>query len=321
MDIEVKKYKEFDVYHLEDNYSFFHIKISDEDIFYEQLSKFFLEEDNLIKYIENSKDIEIEADNEIMEYIYDLLYIFIDEKNDEMDITNLEENLKGIMQEEAEEVREEKTKTFIRLSKIGRFGEFIMSSILKDFFQFDCIIPKLKLTTDRNMSVYGIDTVYMNTDEKLLLFGESKISKNLDNAVKLINKSLDEYEKNIEEEYILIFKNNCLKKLKEFETYYNEQKSNGICLTFKDFITTANITKIGIPIFMAHGNEKDSQKIIEKLKKTIKRKNFFDIETEYYLISLPIIDKSKFTLTFTKIVKEKKEEYESIIRNSNVTEM
>lgn len=72
---------------------------------------------------------------------------------------------------------------------------------------------------------------------------------------------------------------------------------------------------------MAHGNEKDSQKIIEKLKKTIKRKNFFDIETEYYLISLPIIDKSKFTLTFTKIVKEKKEEYESIIRNSNVTEM
>ena len=321
MDIEVKKYKEFDVYHLEDNYSFFHIKISDEDIFYEQLSKFFLEEDNLIKYIENSKDIEIEADNEIMEYIYDLLYIFIDEKNDEMDITNLEENLKGIMQEEAEEVREEKKKTFIRLSKIGRFGEFIMSSILKDFFQFDCIIPKLKLTTDRNMSVYGIDTVYMNTDEKLLLFGESKISKNLDNAVKLINKSLDEYEKNIEEEYILIFKNNCLKKLKEFETYYNEQKSNGICLTFKDFITTANITKIGIPIFMAHGNEKDSQKIIEKLKKTIKRKNFFDIETEYYLISLPIIDKSKFTLTFTKIVKEKKEEYESIIRNSNVTEM
>lgn len=321
MDIEVKKYKEFDVYHLEDNYSFFHIKISDEDIFYEQLSKFFLEEDNLIKYIENSKDIEIEADNEIMEYIYDLLYIFIDEKNDEMDITNLEENLKGIMQEEAEEVREEKTKTFIRLSKIGRFGEFIMSSILKDFFQFDCIIPKLKLTTDRNMSVYGIDTVYMNTDEKLLLFGESKISKNLDNAVKLINKSLDEYEKNIEEEYILIFKNNCLKKLKEFETYYNEQKSNGICLTFKDFITTANITKIGIPIFMAHGNEKDSQKIIEKLKKTIKRKNFFYIETEYYLISLPIIDKSKFTLTFTKIVKEKKEEYESIIRNSNVTEM
>lgn len=321
MDIEVKKYKEFDVYHLEDNYSFFHIKISDEDIFYGQLSKFFLEEDNLIKYIENSKDIEIEADNEIMEYIYDLLYIFIDEKNDEMDITNLEENLKGIMQEEAEEVREEKTKTFIRLSKIGRFGEFIMSSILKDFFQFDCIIPKLKLTTDRNMSVYGIDTVYMNTDEKLLLFGESKISKNLDNAVKLINKSLDEYEKNIEEEYILIFKNNCLKKLKEFETYYNEQKSNGICLTFKDFITTANITKIGIPIFMAHGNEKDSQKIIEKLKKTIKRKNFFDIETEYYLISLPIIDKSKFTLTFTKIVKEKKEEYESIIRNSNVTEM
>lgn len=321
MDIEVEKYKEFDVYHSKDNYSFFHIKINDEEIFYEQLSRFFLEKNNLIKYIENSKDIKLEVDNETMEYIYDLLYIFIDTKNDEMDITDLEENIKSIIQEEAEEVREEKTKTLIRLSKIGRFGEFMMSSILRDFFNFDCIVPKLKLTTDRNMSVYGIDTIYMNTYTKLLLFGESKISKNLENAIKLINKSLDEYEKNIEEEYILVFKNNCLKKLHEFEVYYSKQRNNGICLTFKDFINTANITKIGIPIFMAHGNEKDNQKIIEKLENSIKRKKFFNIETEYYVISLPIIDKSKFIVTFTKIVKEKKEEYESIIRSSNYTEM
>ena len=321
MDIEVEKYKEFDVYHLEDNYSFFHIKINNEDAFYEQVSQFFLDKKNLIRYIENAKDIEIEDDIEIIESMYDLLYLFIDEENDEIDISDLEETIKNIMKEEAEEVREEKTKTLIRLNKVGRFGEFIMSTILKDFFHFDCIVPKLKLTTDRNMSVYGIDTVYMNTETKLLLFGESKISKNLENAIKLINKSLKEYEKNIEDEYMLIFKSNCIKKLKEFETYYSEQKSNGICLKFKDFITTANITKIGIPIFMAHGTEKESKEIIDKLKKSIKRDKIFDLEVEYYLISLPIIDKSKFTLAFTKIVKEKKEKYESIIRNTNNTEM
>lgn len=321
MNIQVKKYKEFNVYHVEDNYSFFHIKINNENHFYEQISQFFLDKENLIKYIENSKDIEVEYDNEIIESMYDLLYIFIDKENDEMNISDLEENIRNVMKEEAEEVREDKTKTLIRLSKIGRFGEFIMSSILKDFFRFDCIIPKLKLTTDRNMSVYGIDTVYINTETKLLLFGESKISKNLENSIKLINKSLEEYEQNIEEEYMLILKNECLKKLKEFEIYYNEQRNNGICLKFKDFITTANITKIGIPIFMAHGTEKESSEIIEKLKKSIKRRKIFGLDTEYYLISLPIIDKSKFTLTFTKTIKEIKEKYESIIRNNNNSEM
>ena len=72
---------------------------------------------------------------------------------------------------------------------------------------------------------------------------------------------------------------------------------------------------------MAHGTEKESKEIIDKLKKSIKRDKIFDLEVEYYLISLPIIDKSKFTLAFTKIVKEKKEKYESIIRNTNNTEM
>ena len=127
--------------------------------------------------------------------------------------------------------------------------------------------------------------------------------------VETIKFEKNKSEKNIEDEYMLIFKSNCIKKLKEFETYYSEQKSNGICLKFKDFITTANITKIGIPIFMAHGTEKESKEIIDKLKKSIKRDKIFDLEVEYYLISLPIIDKSKFTLAFTKIVKEIKEKY------------
>lgn len=320
MSIEFKKFEVFDVYYLKNNYSFFHIKIKENE-FYEELSNWILKEDNLIKYIKNSKEIDFEYDDEALELMYDLLYLFIDKENDEMDISSLEIEIQNIIEEEAEEIRTNKTNKIIRLSKIGRFGEFIMSTLLREYFKFDCIIPKLKMTTDRNMSVYGIDTIYMDTQEKLLLFGESKISKNLKNAIKLINHSLKEYENNIEEEYMLILKNNCLKKLKAFEDYYEEQRSNGVCIKFKDFIRTAKISNIGIPIFMAHGEEVNSEEILEVLNNSINKVNLFELDTKYYLISLPILDKSKFSLTLTKKIKEKKDYYESIIRNNDTTKM
>ena len=45
------------------------------------------------------------------------------------------------------------------------------------------------MITDKNMSVYGIDSLYYSPNEKLILLGESKVSKSLDNGIFVNTKS------------------------------------------------------------------------------------------------------------------------------------
>ena len=56
-----------------------------------------------------------------------------------------------------------------------------------------------------NMSIFGIDELFLAED--MILFGESKVSINLQNGIKLIKESLKEYEKQIKDEYQLVLSN------------------------------------------------------------------------------------------------------------------
>ena len=158
------------------------------------------------------------------------------------------------------------------------------------------------------MSVFGIDTLFYSTENNIIYFGESKISKTISNGIELLKKSLQGYQNQIENEFILTLSNrvlNCSQDFKnKFENYIDK------CISFKEFVDCANITTIGIPVFIAHGQDTNVNKIFDELKK-LPRNKLCGLETQYCAISLPIINKNKMMATFTQEIRQKEEFYKN----------
>lgn len=297
----------FNVYSLEGNFSFFHIEIEDTFEFYEKLFDYFFSEERLIKYCENKKNISFNPSEKHFAILYKHLLTYIDkEKMIEIDISDLDDIILQILKEERRLTLQD-GKQFVRNDKIGKIGEYIFCCLLSDFFNFDCIIPKVHLQTDYNMSIYGIDTLFYSEQDNILLFGESKLCKTLNNGVGLINKSLKEYEQQMDDEFKLVLSNRFYKdKLNKFNERFGDDAE--ICVDILDFLETAGIERIGIPIFIAHGVDANHNEILKKLSR-MEFPTFFGRETIYYSISLPIINKDKLIATFTGKIREKAEEY------------
>lgn len=309
--MNLEEFEQFNVYSLDNKYSFFHIKLEDNEKFYANMFDYFFDENKLLCYIENESFVKFNPKLENFATMYKFLEQYIDDYNEEMTIVELDEEIRKILCEEYQIVsKKEKDKLTVRLDKIGKIGEYIFYCILKDYFKFDCIIPKIHLATNKNMSVYGIDSLFYSSCNNLLLFGESKFTETLENGVSLIRESLKKYEKMIKDEYTIILSNRN-HTLKKFREIYGEVSD--ISLNMEDFIEKAGIKKIGIPIFIAHGKDLEIKDIINKLKK-IEEKKFLGIETIYYFISLPIINKSKCISIFTKKIKERRLNYENECR-------
>lgn len=118
-----------------------------------------------------------------------------------------------------------------------------------------------------------------------------------------------DYEKQIADEYELVLCNRLYKdKLHRFAEKYGDFTE--VCIGFEEFIKETGTNKLGVPMFVAHGNEVDPNAIINELK-TIPKKKMFGIETYYYVISLPIIDKEKLVTVFTKEISKKERLYAS----------
>ncbi|WP_363550107.1 Hachiman antiphage defense system protein HamA [Caldifermentibacillus hisashii] len=306
--IITEKFDCFTVYSINNNYSFFHIEIEDTPIFYEKLFNYFFTEDKLIKYCEHMSNIKFSPSPRQFAILYKHLKTYIDDFNLSKELYEIENMLFAILQDEEVLINKE-GKNLIRNDKIGKMGEYIFFCILSDYFHFDCIIPKVHLQTDYNMNIYGIDTLFYSERENLLLFGESKLTKNIGNGINLIQKSLNEYENQLSDEFELVLSNRLYKdKLYKFNDIYGDVAE--ISIDINQFILNANIEKIGIPLFIAHGTETDIVNIMEKLEK-INKPPFFNLDTKYYSISLPILDKNKLVATFTKMIKEKEEYYKN----------
>jgi len=306
MNISVEKFDCFNVYHENDATQFFHVEINNNS-FYKKLFDYFFSEDNLLQYAENISSITFSPSKKNFVTLFKQLKVFIDQKNQEISIEKLDNYLRTLLIDDGKLIDKD-GKVGILLDKIGKIGEYIFCCLLSDYFKFDCIIPKVHLQTDYNMSVYGIDTLYYSQQNDLLLFGESKVSKSVSNGIKLINASLKDYKQQLESEFTLILSDRLIKNNLNFFT-----KKYGaiaeLCLNIEDFIKDANIKHIGIPVFIAHGTEIDQEAIFTELNK-IKKQDFFNIQTQYFLITLPILDKEIFSKEFTKYIKIKEDEYE-----------
>ena len=303
------KHDNFTVYKSENCHTFISIYIDEkhEEKFFKDIFGYFFSDEKLLMYVNNKTSINFTPTKTNYCTLYkNLSLYFIDEENAEVNINDFNEITKEVLLDE-EELLEKDGKLYVRKDKIGKIGEYIFSSLLRDYFKFDCIIPKLLLTTDPNMNVYGIDALFYSEKDDLLMFGEAKVSKNLNNGIKLISESLKDYDRQIQQEYKCVLSNSILSKLlSKFPERFGDIVA--VCISIEDFIEKTEIKTIGIPLFIAHGEDTNPNEIIETLK-NISVGKVLGIATRLVVISLPIVDKKKFTVYFTKFIKEKLELY------------
>lgn len=311
--MEVKKqvFNDFEVYSCNECNSFVHINITNPKLFYSKMFEYFFDESRLLRYIENKASVSFEPTAANYATLYKKLKIFIDKENHIEFPQNIEQELMNVISAEHTVVDQGGIKK-IRLDKIGKIGEYIFSNILSEYFGYQCIIPKLNMLTDYNMSIFGIDTLFYSHESKLLLLGESKVSKSIKNGIALINKSLSSYQSQVDDEFELVLSQRWLKdKMGYFAEDFGDKLEASISMS--DFVKKASVEKIAIPIFIAHGGAETTEKIFEELSK-IKKVALYDLETTYIIISLPLIDKDDFVKAFTMAIAERRDLYESNVQ-------
>ena len=308
--INKKKYNGFDVWSINEGYSFIYADFYDSEKLIDGLTDYIFEENNLLNYARRTSKINFTGDESQFVALYNNISVFLNQQLESLEIGEASEELMDVLGEEYALV-DENGELKVQRDKVGKLGEYVFHLLLTDFFQLDCILPKFRYSTDRNMSVFGIDTLFLDTKEKAIYFGESKFSKDIINGIKLVNKSLKDYEQQILEEYkIVLAPEDVFPVSKEFLEIFGESRQ--VCISFKKLIEVANITTIGVPVFIAHGNGKDKntpEDFINQMLSKIQRKDFFGLDTKYIFISLPVIDKNRFVEVAIKKVVKKQNEY------------
>lgn len=311
--IQKREFDCFDVYFSAEGHSFVYADFKDTDSFIDGLVEYIFKEENLLNYAKRNNKIGFSGTQKQYAKLYNNISMFLNTELETLEVDDVTDELKNVLGQEYRLV-DEAGNLKVQNDKVGKIGEYTFHLLLNNYFGLDCVLPKFRCTTDRNMSVFGIDTLFLDVEKRILYFGESKFCKTLDNGITLINRSLEKYEEQIDEEYrIVLSDDEAFRLSSDFERIFGDAKQ--ICISFREFIKVSGIKEIGIPIFIAHGNmdvnNVKPEEYISKLHKKIKRSTYFGVEVTYIFISLPVIDKSKFIeYAITKAVK-KQDEYKN----------
>lgn len=305
--IQKRKFDCFDVYFSAEGHSFVYADFKDNDSFIDGLVEYIFKEENLLNYAKRNNKIGFSGTQKQYAKLYNNISMFLNTELETLEVDDVTDELKDILGQEYTLV-DDAGNLKVQNDKVGKIGEYTFHLLLNNYFGLDCVLPKFRCTTDRNMSVFGIDTLFLDVAKRILYFGESKFCKTLDNGITLINRSLEKYEEQIDEEYrIVLSDDEAFRLSSDFEKIFGDAKQ--ICISFREFINVSGIKKIGVPIFIAHGNmdinNVKPEEYISKLHKKIKRSTYFGVEVVYIFISLPVIDKNKFIeCAITKAVKK-----------------
>lgn len=309
--IKVQKYKGFDVYFFDENYSFVYAEFYDVEKLIDGLTDYIFLEDNLLNYARRTSKIRFSGDERQFVSLYHNISVFLNQQLETLVVGEVSDELIDILGQEYTLIDED-GELKVQKDKIGKLGEYTFHLLLTDFFRFDCILPKFRYTTDRNMSVFGIDTLFLDSKERTIYFGESKFSKDICNGIALVNRSLKDYEQQILEEYrIVLGPQDVFPLSKEFIDLFGEKRE--LCISFNKLIEVAEINSIGVPIFIAHGNSEGDntpEEFINQMISKINKKTFLGLDTKYIFISLPIVDKKRFVEVAIKKAVKKQHEYE-----------
>lgn len=308
--IQTEIFEQFTVYKSDISNSFIYAHFDKPDIFMEGLADYILNEVNLLNYANTLTPIEFTPSPQIYKKLYSTLGTFLNSELELLTFDNISDEVRDILGKEYH-FKDVDGRTLIQKDKIGKIGEYILHLILTNYYKIHCIIPKFRCSTDRNMSVFGIDALFFDPDQRTIFFGESKVCNNLDSAIALINRSFNDYEEQIAEEYKLILSNTDVFNLsQEFRTAF--QKYTDVCISFDDFIEAASIKRICVPAFLAHGNsasKNTAEDFLNKMNRNLNRHKFFELDTEYIFISLPIINKTEMMDIIMKKVVKKSNDY------------
>lgn len=309
--VEQIKYDGFTIFKHKNAHSFIYADFSDGDKLIKGLAKYIFLEANLLNYGNSLAKYKFAPSQKNYKRLYNMIGSFLNRELEMLTFDDVTENVYDALKQEYKFI-DSNGKTYVQNDKIGKIGEYIFHLLLSNYFKVDCIIPKFRLATDRNMSVFGIDTLFYDSQRNVILFGESKVCKNIENAITLINRSLLDYEQQILEEYRLILSNDegVYNLSEEFKLAF--QRYTEISVTFQDFVKNANIQHICVPVFIAHGKSTDKDDVVEYLEKMINKikiKQFFGIETSFLFISLPIINKDRAIEEIMKEAVKKSNEY------------
>ena len=308
--IQKQEFDCFDVYFAAEGHSFVYADFKDTDSFIEGLIEYIFKEENLLNYAKRNNKIGFSGTQKQYAKLYNNISMFLNTELELLEVNDVTDELKDVLGQEYTLV-DEAGNLKVQNDKVGKIGEYTFHLLLNNYFELECVLPKFRCTTDRNMSVFGIDTLFLDASKKKLYFGESKFCKTLDNGITLINRSLEKYEEQIDEEYRIVLSDNEAFRLSpDFERIFGD--ASQICISFREFIKVAGIKEIGVPVFVAHGNvdidNVKPEEYINKLNQRIKRNEYFGIDVTYIFISLPVIDKNKFVeCAITKAVKKQHE--------------
>ena len=300
----------FSIFVDKDNYIYLSLKIDNVFEMVNDIFDFFFSEETIYSHFKNRIDVPFLPEPKNHSLVFRYLKEFIDSEIEETEFSP-----QDYSQEIIDTIEEENrffNKHNIRRDKVGKLGEYLMSIILEKYFSFRCILPKMNLITNRNMSVYGIDTLYYSKEENAILFGESKFTTTLDHGLLLLSKSLEKYDSMIIGDIELIFTQDKLSIL----NLPNEKYKNAIeCFVdVPTFIKEVGIKEIWIPTFIAHGQDLDETTIVSKLN-TLKRDNKMGMDTKYFVMSMPIKDVKTFIELITLKIKEKENELRNKIKH------
>lgn len=157
------EFNKFKVFSKDEKNSFLHVDLSDDVSFYRGFVKYFLDETRLLRYAENKANLEFSPDRRNYVTLFKHLSHYLDDYNQETLPREIEEDVFRILTDEYHLNDPGDGNLHVRLDKIGKLGEYIFCNLLSEYFGFDCIIPKVHLTTDFNMSVFGIDTLFYSS--------------------------------------------------------------------------------------------------------------------------------------------------------------
>ena len=299
-------FDQFTVYKSADANCFLYADCSDANAFMNGLADYILSETNLLNYANTMTPIPFSPTPQIYKKLYSTISSFLNSTLELLTFDNVSNEVRDILNTEYKFITKD-GKTLVQKDKIGKIGEYTFHVLLSSYYKVHCIIPKFRCTTDRNMSVFGIDALFFDPSKHTILFGESKVCQTIENAIALINRSFVDYEQQISEEYKLVLSNDETFNLsEEFLNAFKEHTD--ICMTFQDFIKSAGIEKICVPAFIAHGNSKSDNTVetyLQKMNTGITHRRYFGLDTEYLFILLPIIDKAKMIDIVMKKVVDK----------------
>lgn len=302
--IQKKEFECFDVYFVAEGHSFVYANFKDTDSFIEGLVEYIFKEENLLNYAKRNNKIGFNGTQKQYAKLYNNISMFLNTELELLEVDDVTDELKDVLGQEYTLI-DEAGNLKVQNDKVGKIGEYTFHLLLNNYFKLDCVLQNF------DSPKYNI---FFDTSKNNV-----SIPKTLDNGITLINRSLEKYEEQIDEEYRIVLSDDEAFRLSpDFERIFGDARQ--ICISFREFIKVAGIKKIGVPVFIAHGNENienvKPEEYIDKLNKKIKRNEYFDIDVTYIFISLPVIDKNKFIeCAITKAVK-KQDEYKNKVSGS-----